>query len=581
MKLSYKYKIFSFFVVIFSLFACSIVYFEQIQEKKYRAESLETQLGSFANVIHNYILDTGLSDSSMWEVESIVHLLPSDLRITIVDMEGQVRYDNEMKTLFLRMDNHKNRPEVMKAMFQGKGTNIRMSSTRHQEYLYYAVAYPNYVVRVALPYNISTKALLRSDNLFIYIVIALFTFVLILLNAVSERFGKSLRQLRNLAISIREGKNVRVNQSYFPNDELGEIGKDLMEIFRQKEQGRQQVEMEREKLIKHLQFRGEGVAIFSSSREHLYANSHFIHYLNLLKESPSFAPESIFEDPQFSPITHYLAQGSSSKQTPLLLTLSRNGKIFQLQTLCYDDDSFEISIQDITKLERTRRLKQEMTNNIAHELRTPVAGIRAYLETINDKDLPPEKVRDFIHRAYVQSVRLSELIEDVSLLSKIEEQGACFAMEEIRLSELLSDVRIDFVDRLDANQVRWCDHIDNRLKIWANYSLVYSVFCNLVDNTIKYGGNDIQIHVGKHHEDADFVYIYYRDTGRGVEKEHLTKIFERFYRVDKGRTRQAGGTGLGLSIVKNAVLLHGGDIQASTGLGGGLEFLFSLPKRKN
>jgi two-component system OmpR family sensor kinase/two-component system phosphate regulon sensor histidine kinase PhoR len=238
-----------------------------------------------------------------------------------------------------------------------------------------------------------------------------------------------------------------------------------------------------------------------------------------------------------------------------------------------------VTIRDITKTEKTRLLKQEMTNNIAHELRTPVSSLRAYLETICDKQLPADKQRQFLERAYMQSVRLSELIEDVSLLSKIEEASSQFPMEKIDLHDLVDNVRIDLTDKLQENQIKFVSTLREHLYIHANYSLIYSIFRNLVDNSIKYAGKNIEIHIDNYTEDKDHLYFSYYDTGKGIDEQHLQRIFERFYRVDKGRTRDAGGSGLGLSIVKNAIMLHKGEIQARNRDGKGLEFLFSISKQ--
>jgi two-component system, OmpR family, phosphate regulon sensor histidine kinase PhoR len=578
MKLSYKQRIFVYFFLIFAVFSVATIYFEQKQEKNYRTQNLESRLGSYAELIHKYMVQKQLNDSNIIQLSQMIEMLPTtELRVSVIRLDGKVIFDNEVADLS-KLDNHKTRPEILKASYKGVGSNIRLSASKNQEFLYFAHAYPDYFVRVALPYNIETKALLRADNLFIYIVLSLFFIVMLLLNFVAGTFSKSLRQLRTFAVNIRENKPLPEGKFDFPNDELGETGRELVEIFRQKAQSRRDIEIEREKLIRHLQYSGEGFAIFSSERKKIYANTHFIQYLNLLKETPTFEIESLFEDPQFKPLTQFLNSSGDDEDKHFTFPLLSNGKTFQVQALKYDDKSFEVTIKDITKTEKTRLLKQEMTNNIAHELRTPVSSLRAYLETICDKDLPKEKQRQFVEKAYNQSVRLSELIEDVSLLSKIEEASVQFSMERVDLHELVNNVRIDLTDKLETNNIKFISTLRDNLYIHANYSLIYSIFRNLADNSIKYAGKDIEIHIDNYTEDKEYLYFSYYDTGKGVEEQHLHRIFERFYRVDKGRTRDAGGSGLGLSIVKNAILLHKGEIQARNREGKGLEFLFSISK---
>lgn len=576
MKLSYRQRIFCYFLLVFAVFAAVMVYVEQNQEKAYRTQNLEARLRGYAEIIHKSMVQGRLNDTSMVEISRAVMLLPEEIRITVIGPDGTVHYDNEVADVS-KLDNHKSRPEIAKALYLGEGSNIRMSASQHKEYIYYARAYPDYYVRTALPYTMETKALLHAGNLFIYVALVLFCLVMLLLNAVAGRFSKSLKQLRSLAVSIRENKPLLDGKMDFPDDELGEIGMELAQIFRQKAQSRHEIEIEREKLIRHLQYSGEGFAIFSAERKKIYANTHFIQYLNLIKETPTFEVESVLDDPQFKPLTNFLDQLKTSENV-FAFQLYKNGKTFYTQAVKYEDGSFEITIKDITKTEKTRLLKQEMTNNIAHELRTPVSSLRAYLETLCDKELPADKQKQFLDRAYVQSVRLSELIEDVGLLSKIEEASSQFPMEKIDLHELVNNVRIDLTDKLQENNVKFVSSLRENLFIRANYSLVYSIFRNLMDNSIKYGGKGIEIHIDNYTEDKQYLYFSYYDTGKGVEEQHLQRIFERFYRIDKGRTRDSGGSGLGLSIVKNAILLHKGEIQARNRAGKGLEFLFSMSK---
>lgn len=577
MKISYKQRIFLYFLLIFAVFSVATIYFERQQEEHYRTQTLENRLGSYSELIHGYMVSNHLKDSDITNITKIIDLIPtSELRVSVIRLDGKVIFDNEVADLS-KLGNHKNRPEILKATYVGVGSNIRMSASKHREFLYFAQSFPDYFVRVALPYNIETKALLRPDNLFIYIVLGLFLVVMLLLNFVAGTFSRSLKQLRSFAVNIRDNKPLPEGRFEFPDDELGETGKDLVEIFRQKAQSQREIEIEREKLILHLQYAGEGFAIFSSARKKIYANTHFIQYWNLLSGAPTFEMESLFHDPRLAELNGFL-DSTDNTEKHFSSQLLSNGKTFQVQALKYDDHSFEITIKDITKMEKTRLLKQEMTNNIAHELRTPVSSIRAYLETICDKDLPADKQKQFAVKAYNQSVRLSELIEDVSLLSKIEEAASQFPMERVDLHELVNNVRIDLIDKLQENNVRFVSTLRDRLYINANYSLIYSIFRNLMDNSIKYAGKDIEIHIDNYTEDTDYLYFSYYDTGKGVDEEHLQRIFERFYRVDKGRTRDTGGSGLGLSIVKNAINLHKGEIQVRNREGKGLEFLFSISK---
>lgn len=576
MKITYKQRIIGYFLLIFILFVVFITLFEQSQEKKFRTQSMESRLDGYAEIIHAYMEQYQLPDSvRIPQIHNIEQVLPATIRITIIDNEGYVMYDKDVENVG-SMDNHLDRPEIMNALYSSYGSHIRMSASVKQEYLYYAKYYGGYYVRVALPYNVETRNMLKADNLFIYIILALFLIVLVLINYAAGRFSKSIVQLKDFASRVKNGQSIPDNID-FPEDELGDIGNELTDIFKQMEGNKQNLEMEREKLIHHFQLSGEGICIYNSRKEKIYANTIFIQYLNFLTDQPILDTNELFTNDTFEPVTEFV--DAENKQTNhFVYQIMRNGKIFSIQTVVFDDDSFEIVIKDISKSEKNRLLKQEMTSNIAHELRTPVTSLRGYLETLSNQHLDADKQKMFIERAFLQSIRLSNLIEDVSIISKIEEAPSLFTIENVNLSQLIEGLRIDITDKLQENRIAFYFSLKNNFWVTGNYTLLYSIFRNLVDNSISYAGQDVEIHINNYMEDENYYYFSYYDTGMGVKEGHLSRLFERFYRVAEGRTRDTGGSGLGLSIVKNAILFHKGDIHVKNHVGGGLEFLFTLKK---
>ena len=228
--------------------------------------------------------------------------------------------------------------------------------------------------------------------------------------------------------------------------------------------------------------------------------------------------------------------------------------------------------------EKSSLLKKQMTSNIAHELRTPVTSIRGYLETLLAcPDMPQEKKHAFIERAYNQTLRLSELISDMALISKIEEKSSNFSKADIDFYDVAKEVFEEFGERASSKGVTFENMIIPGVQMFANRTLVYSILRNLVENSLKYAGENFVIHLESFFIPSEnCYYITYYDTGAGVPEEHLERIFERFYRVSEGRTRDDGGSGLGLSIVRNAVDFHGGKIKVSNREEGGLRFQFTI-----
>ncbi len=230
--------------------------------------------------------------------------------------------------------------------------------------------------------------------------------------------------------------------------------------------------------------------------------------------------------------------------------------------------------------EQQALIKKQLTQNISHELKTPVSSIQGYLETIlTNKDLSSDTVYGFVQKSYTQCNRLSSLLYDISNLTKIEEAPEMFVKETVDLSEIISSVVGDVHLLLSEKNINVILKTEGKkMECLGNPSLLYSIFRNLIDNTIGYAGKDISIEVECYQEDAMYCYFRYFDTGIGVNEEHLPRLFERFYRVDKGRSRKSGGTGLGLAVVKNALMLHGGTISAKKHEPSGLEFEFTIKK---
>ena len=224
------------------------------------------------------------------------------------------------------------------------------------------------------------------------------------------------------------------------------------------------------------------------------------------------------------------------------------------------------------------RIKRQLTNNINHELKTPVASIQVCLETLlSGIDISDEKRQELIERCYTHNERLRKLLGEVSLITRMEDGSQLISREPVDINNIIDDIGDEL--EIMPEEERFTLHIDfdEQVVVNGNLSLIGSIFRNLTENTLAYsGGKNIYISLAENND--DYCRILFEDDGCGVDDKQLSRLFERFYRVDKGRSRQLGGTGLGLSIVKHAVQFHGGIITVENRPTGGLRFDFTLNK---
>lgn len=269
----------------------------------------------------------------------------------------------------------------------------------------------------------------------------------------------------------------------------------------------------------------------------------------------------------------------------ILITLVLLGLFLYMTRRLNHSENDKLELETRLQLEQEfNNYKRELSNNIAHELKTPVASIQGYLETILDarqnSSISDEQLSRFLERSYSQSQRLNALVQDISTLNHMSE-AQVVEKSPVDVSKLVRDMLDEVALKLELQQMTVCNELPRRLMIEGNQSMIYSIFRNLIDNAIAYAGQGSKILIRlsetpiKDKSGITYAFLF-SDNGSGIPGEHLARIFERFYRVDKGRSRKLGGTGLGLAIVKNAVLLHGGNITAKNCPTGGLQFDFTL-----
>ncbi len=408
----------------------------------------------------------------MGKGESIGHISKridtpvNDLRLTLIDVDGNVIFDNNDKTPFPE-SNHNDRPEVIAARKQGAGyAVVRMSESDDIEYFYSATLLDDgSVLRSAALYDHTLKDFLKADRSFLWIMFLVTIAVSFAGYYITRRISTSISNLNIFSEKAGKGERIYDNWS-FPHDELGNIAGNIVRLYVEREErSRDAIKQEREKI----------------------------------------------------------------------------------------------------------RLKKQLTNNINHELKTPVASIKLCSDLLLDHpEMEYKRKEEFIRMISREIGRLSDMLEDVASITRMDDGAEMIEKETIDLKNLIENV-VE-TERIKTDMEIRC--ILPEMVIHGNRRLLESIFRNLIDNAIAYsGGSEICI---SSDDDGNFIV---RDNGCGVPEEHIDHLFERFYRIDKGRSRKKGGTGLGLSIVKNAVSLHGGEIHVSND--GGLRFDFRMKLNKN
>jgi two-component system OmpR family sensor kinase/two-component system phosphate regulon sensor histidine kinase PhoR len=578
----YRKKQIIYLSIIFTLFMALVIILEYHREKRYRSNALNKELDSYTILINSYI-NSFLKDEISFTsaLDSFIRIFPDKhTRITVIRPDGAVMYDSEVKNTS-EMENHLMRPEIQEALTDTTGSDIRISASTGIKYYYFARRFGDYFIRMSVVYDVEARQVIEPDKLPLLSIVLLFFITSLTLIYITDKFGESVAALRKFTLKALADKPIDEDLS-FPESELGIIGKDIVGIYRKLNSSRHELQSEKEKLIRHLNLLDEGSAIFSKDKKVITSNSHFIQYINHISDELVYSAENFFSIQDFAPLFSFIdaftrvENPEPGSQPSYEITIYKDRKYYNARCILFQDRSFEINIRDITKPAKRKLIKQQMTENIAHELKTPVSSIKGLLETVVNSKIEKTQRKDFIRRAYAQTCRLADLIDDISLLTNIEEAGHLYPIEKVNLNQVINNILNDLQGKISEHHIRTEVNIPENVELTGNPVLLYSIFRNLLENAINYAGDNITVRIDKYMEDPQNYYFSFSDSGTGVPDQDIPRLFERFYRVDKSRDRKSGGTGLGLSIVKNAVLFHKGEISVKNRKGGGLEFFFSL-----
>ena len=578
-RIPFSQRLFWSVFFMFLGFTVCFLLFQYQREREFAQEKLNNVLSNY-----NYQLFRKCQQSTdiNQTVISFMDDIPQkDLRVTIIDPSGDVLFDNSGTDEF---NNHNDRSEVRKARLYNEGFAIRSSESTGKRYFYSASNIGGYIYRSALPYDPYVRGILTVNKDFIYFMALMTLIFFFVLSRFTFSIGKTISKLRDFALNVEKDRMPAVDY-VFPNDELGDISQNIVTLYHRQQKAKNELSMEREKLIKHFQYSKEGFAMFTSEGREILSNILFIQFINVISDTQIHQVEDVTDIAELEPIRTFLNKNirNLNRKKKVLresVTIDKNGKIFLIECILFLDNSYEISINDISRQEEESRMKRQLTQNVSHELKTPVSRIQGYLETIlSNPDLSPDKRQFFLERCYSQSTRLTGLLRDISVLNRLDEASEMFDLTEVNITKLIAEIQKECSQDMEEKHITSEIILPGDPTVFGNNSLLYSIFRNLYDNAIAYAGENIKITVNCYKEDPKYYYFSFSDNGVGIPEEHINRIFERFYRVDKGRSRKIGGTGLGLSIVKNGVNFHKGQISAKSSPGKGVTFFFTLKKK--
>jgi len=533
-----------------------------------------------------------IQSQSFQEIQSKSQKLGDDssTRITIILPSGKIIGDNKKDPA--TMDNHKNRPEIAQAILSGKGLSIRYGHTLAIDSMYFAI--PIIVEDKIIGIMRTSTPLFTLQNALwsIYYKVSLGFFILIIMTAftswwMSKSLVRPLEIIKTQAQILAKGDfSSRVELRSNDSLESEELGQAFNEIAIQLNQ--------RIEII--LNQRNEQEAVFSSMIEGVIAvdSSENILRINQAAYNILKISEKNIEGIKLNNVIN-----NAELHNLILFALQQNKPVGQ-EIIIHNDDEYEqvlfaqsaplldihknkcgtlVVFNDITKLKEFELQRKEFVANVSHELRTPLTAIQGLSETLIEfPDLDPDKRAYFINVIHTHSIRLESIIENLLTLSKIEKETEIDEIDLVDESITLALSNAIFLCK-DKALKRNIDIILNNaeeVKFKHNSSLIEQAIINLLNNAIKYsnGNSEIKITVVKQSHD---IKISVADKGSGIPEEHLTRLFERFYRVDKARSRELGGTGLGLSIVKHIALAHRGTVTVSSELDKGSIFSLILP----
>ena len=583
------WKLFSGYVVLIflSTILVGVLVSRQVEEET-RVE-IEQSLDVRATLLRAVALE---SFSSGTKIQKRIRTLGlnTNTRFTIIKPDGLVLADSEEDPA--TMDNHANRPEILAARSHGHGITTRFSDTVDKKMMYYAlpVMKENLLlgyVRTSLPLSVIDDRLSHVRTIILFSMAMSILVALILGFIVARGFAKPLTAMTAIAESM-SGGNYNQRVSIERKDEIGSLAKALNKMAWSSHGRLETIALDNNKLLAILSGMVEGVVAVDKSEIIIHLNEAAARILGISpKEDVNRRIWEATHSQELCQVFSVALNEETEIRRKLKIVTNSTDQIVEVHASPFRDAGGELVgavaiLYDVSELERLETIRRDFVANVSHELKTPITAIRGLVETlIDDEEISPDNHYKFLTKTMNQTLRLSTIVSDLLALSRLESVGLDLIRVSLDLREVVTASMQVLLPVSEGKNILIESQIpEEPVEVLGDREALFQSVNNLLDNAIKYNSEKGVVTLHLHIEGKDAV-INVQDTGIGIEPLEQHRIFERFYRVDKARSRQLGGTGLGLSIVKHTALAHGGQLSVESIPGTGSTFQISIPLIKS
>jgi two-component system phosphate regulon sensor histidine kinase PhoR len=562
-----SHKLIASYISIISVLVIIIFMLTGTLLKESLIDMIIEEMAGFADIIElSALSERGIKNPASIKEGLQQMALPMNMRLSIISKDGTVLADTGVEDES-ELDNHLYRIEVMQAMETGSGQSSRYSNSIKTDMLYYAKNSGDYIIRLARPLYAVDESMSKLRNLLIIVSIFVIIIAVISVITISIKITRPLNETLDFAADFARGSYGRRILNY-SSDEIGTLQKTLNKMADTIVETIEKHIFAQKKLEVTLDSISDGIALIDPGKKIIISNRAFT---DMLKITTAFAGKEYYEVIRNrtlnSRIEKALMAGSKEicelemneeKFFDVVINPIKGGHAIQ-GTL--------VLLRDVSEKRKIERIKSDLVSNVSHELKTPIAIVKGYLETIKEHPLNREMTEDFINRAIENVDRQNALIEDIIKLNRIESSTE-FQKEEIDIRQIIERC-VDILNpKIAARGLSISMEFDrSSYSISGNSFIAEEIFFNLIDNAINYNNPSGKININGKKEGSS-IYFSVSDTGIGIPDKAIDRIFERFYRVDAGRSRASGGTGLGLSIVKHAAQVMGWSVSVQSGKNG-------------